>query len=303
MYNKTFFLMLCFILLSISVQADLPEPSPAGGNYLALDGKDDYAVLDYDKFGVLLEKGTKEFTVEAWVYPVSVPEKESSVVLSQQVVFQLVNYDNPDYQETKQNMKEHGIDWKKDDFLLMLWAYEYVADAPNSFFTTGFWPITISPNKWHHIVFQAQDGRFIRIYNNFSHTVPQGMTIQHDLSKLAFEETRDFVLGGYGHPIISQQPAYKWGSFTGYIDEVRISDIPRYDVKGDLIPKGRFVSDRNTVALWHFDESIGIDTFKDSSGSKYHLTGMNGASVRGAFAVDGNGKLTTTWSAIKIDSD
>ena len=54
MYNKTFFLMLCFILLSVSIQADLPESSPAGGNYLALDGKDDYAVLDFSKFGVLL---------------------------------------------------------------------------------------------------------------------------------------------------------------------------------------------------------------------------------------------------------
>ena len=48
----------------------------------------------------------------------------------------------------------------------------YVADAPNAFFSTGIIPITVSPNKWHHIAFQVQKGQYIRICDNFSHTVP-----------------------------------------------------------------------------------------------------------------------------------
>ncbi len=161
--------------------------------------------------------------------------------------------------------------------------------------------MTISPNKWHHIAFQAQEGEFIRICDNFSHTVPQGLTIQHDLSTLAFEETKNFVLGGYGHTIISQQPAYRWGSFTGYIDEVRISDIPRYDIKGQLIPQGRFAPDANTIALWHFNERNGSDMFHDSSGNNYHLIGKNGAGTE-PFAVNEYNKLTTTWANIKVEN-
>jgi len=161
--------------------------------------------------------------------------------------------------------------------------------------------LPLSPNKWRHIAFQAQEGEFIRICDNFSHTVPQGMTIQHDLSTLAFEETKNFVLGGYGHPIISQQPAYRWGSFNGYIDEVRISNIPRYDVKGELIPKWRFAPDANTIALWHFDEPYTAKKFRDSSIHGYDLTGMNDVKV-GPFAVNENNKLATTWANIKVEN-
>jgi hypothetical protein len=119
---------------------------------------------------------------------------------------------------------------------------------------------------------------------------------------LAFEEQKDFVLGGYGHPIVDQRLGYRWGSFTGYIDEVRISDIPRYDVKGELIPKWKFSTDANTMALWHFDESRGRGIFKDSSLKKNDLVGKNGVDVMNPFAVNGLGKLTTAWGKIRMNS-
>ena len=43
--------LLTFIPLSTNA---FPPSSPAGGNYLALDGVDDYAVLDFKTFDVLL---------------------------------------------------------------------------------------------------------------------------------------------------------------------------------------------------------------------------------------------------------
>ena len=114
MYNKTFFLMLFFILISISVQANLPEPSPAGGNYLELDGKDDYAVLDFDKFGALFKEGTKDLTVEAWIYPTSMPEGDTIAVLfRQQVEIEVFGDDIQSYQEINER-----IGWKKGDLLL-----------------------------------------------------------------------------------------------------------------------------------------------------------------------------------------
>ncbi len=49
--------LLAFIPLSVNA---FPPPSPAGGNYLALDGVDDYAVLDFEAFGILLPKDTSD---------------------------------------------------------------------------------------------------------------------------------------------------------------------------------------------------------------------------------------------------
>ena len=60
-----FFLL---VLIPLSAEA-VPPPSPGGGNYLVLDGVDDSAILDFETFGLLLPKGTDEWTFEAWIYP------------------------------------------------------------------------------------------------------------------------------------------------------------------------------------------------------------------------------------------
>jgi len=109
---------------------------------------------------------------------------------------------------------------------------------------------------------------------------------------------KDFVLGGYGKEIVNPG-GHGHGSFAGYIDEIRISDVPRYDIKEQFIPQGRFEPDVNTVALWHFDERPGGKVFFDSSPNRYDLAGKNGATVRGSLAVDQRNKLATTWAGIK----
>ena len=68
-------ILTCLFLLTfipLSAKA-FPPPSPAGGNYLVLDGVDDYAVLDFETFGYLLPDGTDELTFEAWIYPTTPP--------------------------------------------------------------------------------------------------------------------------------------------------------------------------------------------------------------------------------------
>ena len=75
MLHRQFFICFClFILIALSAQA-FPPSSPAGGNYLVLDGVDDYAVLDFEASGILLPEGTDDFTVEAWVYPTKHPAR------------------------------------------------------------------------------------------------------------------------------------------------------------------------------------------------------------------------------------
>ena len=55
--------------------------------------------------------------------------------------------------------------------------------------------------------------------------------------------------------------------FRGDIDEIRVSDIERYE--GQFVPAARFEPDDHTLALYHFDEGEG-ETVKDSSVHNRH---------------------------------
>ena len=76
MIHRQILACLLLILIPLSAKA-FPPASPAGGNYLVLDGDDDHAVLDFETFGRPLPNGTEEFTVEAWVYPTTPPDKDT----------------------------------------------------------------------------------------------------------------------------------------------------------------------------------------------------------------------------------
>jgi hypothetical protein len=82
--------------------------------------------------------------------------------------------------------------------------------------------------------------------------------------------TLDLVLGRWS-PI---DVAY----FLGILDEVRISNVARYDA--NFTPPARFAPDANTMALWHMDEGQGL-TIYDASGN-----GNNGT-ISGAMWVEG----------------
>ena len=64
-----------------------------------------------------------------------------------------------------------------------------------------------------------------------------------------------------------------WGVLDGVMDEVRISNVARYD--HDFTPSTKFEVDQHTLALYHFDEGKG-DVLKDSSG-KGHDGKIHGA--------------------------
>lgn len=69
---------------------------------------------------------------------------------------------------------------------------------------------------------------------------------------------RWFAIGGH----VSKSNAQGSLCFPGLIDEVRISNISRYDKNYKTLD--RFESDEQTLALYHFDEAQG-DVLKDSS--------------------------------------
>ena len=269
-----------FLLVFIPMRAEaMPPPSPAGGNYLALDGVDDHAVLDFETFGLLLPKGTDEFTFEAWIYPTTLPAKNvNAIILSQQVRMHAWDHDH--------------------DGNLRLMGGAHVALGPVHILIAFGW-IKFSSNQWNHIVFQAREGQPIVIVNDSVRLLErQRIILAPDISHVGHPQ--DFTLGGFGEKI-EFHVGHFWGHFSGYIDEVRISTVARYNTaKRDFTPRKKFENDAKTVALWHFDESAGTQKFLDTSGNAYHLVGRNGAETGGEFAaVEAEGKLATLWGRLK----
>ena len=276
--RKLSILACLFLVVFIPMRAEaIPPPSPAGGNYLALDGVDDHAILDFETFGLLLPKGRNKFTFEAWIYLTTLPKKDIiATVLSQQV---------------------RMYAWNRDHLRLMGGAHIDlgVVNAPMAFGMVEF-----SPNQWHHIAFQSNGIQTIVMVNDFVRISQGGTTLADDISHAGHPQ--DFTIGGFGEKIKSQiHRGHFWGHFAGYIDEVRISGVARYNVrkKGGFTPHTKFKNDAKTVALWHFDEPRGVRKFSDTSGNAYHLMGKNGAKTGGALAVEAEGKLATMWGRLK----
>ena len=284
-------ILACLLLILLPLSAKgFPPASPAGGNYLVLDGDDDHAVLDFKTFGRPLPKGTEEFTVEAWVYLTKPPDKDTAgTILHQQVRMLIVN---DEFQPLLNNLANAlNIEHPKGDPILLMSAYidgELGRRLP--------FPIPLALNQWHHIAYQSNGPHTTMIVNDFVAIWPHGFPLGHNAS-----HPLDFVLGGFGKIIrmlVKEEQFYD--SFTGYIDEVRISTEARYDVeKKGFMPDDKFKNDAKTVALWHFDEPGGTREFSDASGNAHHLVGEGGAATGIPFAVEAEGKLATTWGRLK----
>ena len=284
---------LLLILLPLSAKA-FPPASPAGGNYLVLDGVDDHAVLDFKTFGRLLPNGTEEFTVEAWIYPTTPPDNGNTLltILHQQVHMLVMNDEFQPWLNDVANRL--NIEPPKGDLILIMNAY-----IDGEFGLRLATPIPLAPNQWHHIAYQSNGDQTTMIVNDFVAIRPLADPLGHDNDPRVLRPL-DFVLGGFGKIIQDPLSGSFWGSFTGYIDEVRISTEARYEVeKKDFMPDDKFKNDAKTVALWHFDDPSGTREFSDASGNAYHLEGKNGARTSIPLAVEAGGKLTTTWGRLK----
>ena len=116
-------ILACLLLILIPLSAKaFPPASPAGGNYLVLDGVDDHAVLDFETFGRPLPNGTEEFTFEAWVYPTTPPDNNTYLtILHQQVRMFIVNDEFQPFLNDVANVL--NIEPPKGDLILLMEAY------------------------------------------------------------------------------------------------------------------------------------------------------------------------------------
>jgi hypothetical protein len=126
----------------------------------------------------------------------------------------------------------------------------------------------LAANTWHHIAVVRLtsgqmrifvNGNLDRQYNgpagNVSYRVGRGITDNR------WYNEPFLVIGAEKH----DYDRNTYPSFSGWVDEVRISNVARY-ASNFTPPNAPFTPDANTVGLYHFDEGSGT-VVQDSSGA------------------------------------
>ena len=264
---------------------------------MSLDGVDDYAILPFEEHGYLFAENTREFTVEMWFYPKSEPTShgESTIILSQQVYFGL----SANRAECKSGVSQ-------------LCCYGGAYLEGETAHGISFFYAPMERNRWNYVAIVYKDSTFAFVYNNgIKQKGKFGVMdrVSMEAHNGAHNGREDFVVGGYARDVVVSRGVPPIMRFHGDIDAIRFSRIARYDFpdipwfEEPFDPPHRFVSDRDTLALWNFDEREGETRFQDESKNKRMLIGMNGASIGSALAVNPDStSLTTTWGQIKARS-
>lgn len=124
--------------------------------------------------------------------------------------------------------------------------------------------VDVLDGNWHHVAVQRRrsDGYlwlFVDGQLDADEDGPDG-----DISYPDDGVPMDVCPGGvcdYSDPFLAigaEKHGYEEISFTGLVDELRISTTLRYGAEGYELPGGPFSPDAETVGLYHFDEGSGV---------------------------------------------
>lgn len=132
-------------------------------------------------------------------------------------------------------------------------------------------------NQWLHIALQNQ-GEESAVFLDGDERLSSGA--EPNLGQLV-RTGNPLIIGWRQRPDNSSQEMW--------IDQVRVSRALRYPGK----PSRPLPVDKDTLALWNFDEGLGARRYAEASGKRYTLNRHS------PLAVDRKGKLTTVWGEIK----
>ena len=142
----------------------------------------------------------------------------------------------------------------------------------------------VADDVWHHVaVTRRRSDGWLRVYvdglldaegpGNVGAT--RNVSYRDDRTTSYPDSDPFLVIGAEKHDAGAQFPSY-----SGWIDEVRLSAVQRYTGSAFPRPVSRFTPDATTAALYHLDE--GADDFVgDASGGNSHGTRMFGGSPAG----------------------
>lgn len=277
-------LIAIIFLFSLPLYAIAIPPSPAGGNALDLSGGKQgyyYAEDINDCFdGDTLKNG---MTIEFWFCPMRLTESGEGWNLIAKRPFYCIELA---YFGDRENQKYMQI--------------RYLDQA--GFYGSGYWDL-LSDKKyspeWHHIVWQ------FRVYGNGLEGI---RFFDGEFAGSGGGSSSDFIIDNDnplcigGFPEGDKTSIYINGNyeivdamtFDGLIDEIRISNIERYKANDIIDINKRLDPDKNTIALWHFDEEVGSLSYKDASGNGHTLFASDNFT-----SVNQKQKIPVLWGKIK----
>jgi hypothetical protein len=130
----------------------------------------------------------------------------------------------------------------------------------------------VADGRWHHVAVARRidgwmavfvDGRLEGQANG-----PQGDISYRDGRPSEFANDPYLVIGAEKHDAGAEYPSY-----SGWLDEVRLSTILRYN-NSFVPPVAPFEPDDHTAALWHFDEADG-EVILDSAFGGHNIGVVN----------------------------
>jgi hypothetical protein len=137
-------------------------------------------------------------------------------------------------------------------------GFEYVYGTNSGSGNLTFGSSTLATGVWQHHAF-VRNGNTLTAYLD---GVSQGT---HDMTGRTIDITGFNNSGANSVPVTIGGMSTGSGSFNGYLDEVRISNIARYTAA--FTPSTTpFQSDANTVLLLHMDGTDASTTFTDDNG-------------------------------------
>ena len=149
--------------------------------------------------------------------------------------------------------------------------------------------------KWFHVAWQFHaEPPEVGWFYVHKQPIPLGRDERFPWALPAGDGALSIATAKLGQHGFGVEPDTDISVFRGLVDEVRVSSIARYDGRDAVRPR-HFRPDRHTVALWTFD---GDRPYADSSGAGHHLTHTGTITVE-PLAVDGRGRLATTWAQIR----
>ena len=214
-----------------------PVPEVLAGKVLRLDGNLDVAAATRTVFPDSTQ--LKSFTVEAWIFPQS---GDTTIAADDAYELALI---------------------ESQSGLLGIRFAVFDPDL-DYFFQDEFGGLALS--QWTHVAatFNATNREM-------------NIAIGGVLSANPILFFADAFFSSPGQHFSLGRVSFPTGVFSGYIDEVRISDNARYQI--DFTPATTLKPDGHTVALYHFQEPTASTCFRDSSGNDFDMLGYFDARI------------------------
>lgn len=147
---------------------------------------------------------------------------------------------------------------------------------------------------WHHVAVARASGTgelavYVDGIRRATGTGPTGDVSYHDGRTTGWPQSDPFLVFGAEKHDAAVIYGGSYPSFSGWLDEVRISSMVRYTGTSFTVPSAPFVPDAETAGLWSFDEGSG-DHIGDRST-------VPGGPSHGTRAFGGSPQAGPVWSA------